>query len=213
LYFILNEDGFVPEFFQNLSGDIVIGNRTGFAFYVDKENNRKILFGVQGENVLKNNWYDGPFDQMPDNYIHTGRIPKYHQYIAANYPGIKGKIDKYGNYLDEKGVRVAVAPYLVYFSKEELIAAVERCKFSDLSRPQFCSCITLQIYRVPKDKYYLIPSLTVGPTGIPGTGKRKQSERQKSGEAVITGRVIDESPEPRAGKKTKNENGHGTSKR
>lgn len=189
LYFILNEDGFVPEYFQNLTRDIVIGNRTGFAFYIDKENNRKILIGVQGENVLKNNWYDGPFDQMPDNYIYTGQIPKYQKYIEANYPGIKGKIDKYGNYLDETVSRVAVAPYLVYFSKQDLIATVERCKPSDLSRPTFYSCITMQVYDIPKDKHYLIPTIP-SRTSIPGF--ESPLEQKKIGEAAITGEVIEE---------------------
>lgn len=159
LYILLNEDGFVPEDFRRLTSDIILGERTGFAFYVDGENSRKILIAVQGENVLKNNWYDGPFDQMPDNYVHTGKIPNYQTYIESNYPGLKGRIDKYGNYLHEKGARVAVAPYLVYFSTQDVIAVVESCKALGAARAQFYSCITRQVFQVPENKHHLFSSV------------------------------------------------------
>jgi len=152
LYWILNEDGFVPESFTIYTDDLVIGDRTGFAFYLDKENNRKILVGVDGLNIMQNNWYDGPFDQMPDNYVYTGQI-EVKKYIEANYPNVRGRIDKYGYYLDEKGVRVAIAPYLVYFSKEELVSVIESCKASALSTPEFYSRITEQVFTVPEDFY------------------------------------------------------------
>lgn len=152
LYWILNEDGFVPENFTHYTDDLVIGDRTGFAFYLDRENNRKILVGAEGFNVLQNNWYDGPFDQMPDNYVYTGQI-EVKRYIEASYPNVKGRIDKYGNYLDEEGVRVAIAPYLVYFSVEDLVSVIESCEASALSKSQFYSCITQQVFIVPEDIY------------------------------------------------------------
>jgi len=152
-YWILNEDGFVPEYFSDYTDNIVIGNRTEFAFYLDKENERKILIGVEGYNVLNNNWYDGPFDQMPDNYIKIDSI-EVKKYLEAYLPNIKGKIDKFGRYIHEKGTRVAMAPYLVYFSKEDLVDIVSRCKYlSTDSRAEFFKCITQQIYDVPEDVY------------------------------------------------------------
>ena len=89
---------------------------------------------------------------MPDNYVYTGQI-EVKKYIEANYPNVRGRIDKYGYYLDEKGVRVAIAPYLVYFSKEELVSVIESCKASALSTPEFYSCITEQVFTVPEDFY------------------------------------------------------------
>ena len=148
LYWILNEDGFVPEGFTSYTDNIVIGNRTGFAFYVDKEYNRKILIGVDGFNVLQNNWYDGPFDQMPDNYVYTGKIET-KKYLEASYPSISGSIDKYGNYLGEEGARIAVAPYLIYFNKEDLNSTIESCK----AEKAFYSCITQQIFVLPETFY------------------------------------------------------------
>ncbi len=161
LYWVLNEDGFVPESFKKYTDDIVIGDRTGFAFYLDKENNRKILFGVEGFNVWQNNWYDGPFDQLPDNYVYTGQI-EVKKYIEASYPYNNGRIDKYGNYLDEEGARVAVAPYLVYFSIDDLISVIESCKASSPTKSHFYSCITTQIFDLPEDVYE-VPRLPLAP--------------------------------------------------
>lgn len=160
LFWVLNEDNFVPEGFTNYNGDIVIGNRTEFAFYVDKKNNRKILIGVEGLNVLQNNWYDGPFDQMPDNYVYTEKI-ELKKYIEANYPEVAGRIDKYGNYIDEEGARIAIAPYMVYFSKEDLNITVDACK----SESAFYSCITQQVFNVP-DTYYDIPLVGQDPNVV-----------------------------------------------
>lgn len=148
LFWVLNEDSYTPENFTNYSDDIAIGDRTNFAFYLDKKNNRKVLIGVGGSNVLQNNWYDGPFDQMPDNYVYTGKI-EIKKYIEANYPEVTGRIDNYGNYIDEEGARVAIAPYTVYFFKEDLNTTVELCK----TEPLFYSCITRQTFNVP-DTYY-----------------------------------------------------------
>ncbi len=150
LYWILNEDGFVAEKFTPLTDDIVIGDRTEFAFYADRPNRRKILIGVEGWNVLANNWYDGPFDQMPDNYVKTGKI-EVKKYLEAAYPNAAGKIDQYGNYLGTDGSRVAVAPYLVYFSREDLVSAVESCKKSSASPSEFCACVTQQIFNPPEE--------------------------------------------------------------
>jgi len=153
LFWILNEDGFVPESFTKFTPNIVIGDRTEFAFYLDAENNRKILIGTAGLNTFQNNWYDGPFDQMPDNYVYTNQI-EVKKYLEANY-GLEGQIDKYGNYLYDN-TRVAVAPYTVYFSKSDL-GFVEFCKSLDIPKPEFYSCITTQTYDIPDDFLERIP--------------------------------------------------------
>ena len=100
--------------------------------------------------MLKNNWYDGPFDQMPDNYIYLGKIPEYKEYIEATYPGVKGKIDKFGNYLENDGVRVAVGPYYVYFSTDDL-SFVRSCKSQNITTSQFYFCLTQQVYNLPEN--------------------------------------------------------------
>jgi len=51
LLYMLNERGYVPEHFVSASDEIVIGQRTGFGFYLDTRNNRKILIGAHGRSV------------------------------------------------------------------------------------------------------------------------------------------------------------------
>lgn len=152
LFWILNEDVFVTETFSPAGigiEDVIIGDRTEFAFYDDSLHSRKILIGVSGLNVLHNNWYDGPFDQLPDNYVYTGQIDM-KKYLIAHYKVDSTEIDKYGNYNRE--ARIPVAPYTVYFSKDEL-AFVDSCKELQLNTDEFCKCLTEQKFDVPKDLY------------------------------------------------------------
>ena len=48
---------------------ILIGKRTGFAFYRDHLRDRKIMIGGFEGNMVTNSYFDGPFDQLPDNFI------------------------------------------------------------------------------------------------------------------------------------------------
>lgn len=105
-------------------GRILIGKRTGFAFYRDQHRDRKILIGVFHDNVVANNYLDGPFDQMPDNFIDGD---SYRRAILAVEPDLKGKINRYGSLAD--GARVAVAPYMEYRSPRDL-AIFDRCATS-----------------------------------------------------------------------------------
>lgn len=146
--FMLNEDGFVAETFRPIKGKpIAIGRRTGFAYYLDREYTRKILIAVNGVNAQRNNYYDGPFDQLPDNYVDQTNIRKY---IVMAYPEYKGKIDKFGGYLDQKGARVAINPYFIYYDEEQL-SFVGSCAKTHLTkvkagdpapRAKFYKCIT-----------------------------------------------------------------------
>ncbi|MBI3658824.1 MAG: hypothetical protein HY232_20720 [Acidobacteria bacterium] len=147
LYWILNEDVYVPERFDAYAKDIVIGRRTQFAFYLDDVNSRKILIGAEATHVINNTWFDGPFDHMPDNYVYTGQIET-KKYIEASYPEAKGRIDKYGYFLGRRGARVPVANYRVYYDKAEF-RLVDACRVSTHSPSEFYTCITQQVYNPP----------------------------------------------------------------
>ncbi len=138
LFWILNQDLPVAEEFDRTAANIAIGRRTGFAFYVDLPNHRWILVGIDRRNSVENTWYDGPFDQLPDE-IEAGR-PRLRGYLEAVYPDVRGQIDDYGRYrmLPQSGV--AVMPWMLYDKVEDL-AFVEKCKQS-LTGPAFYSCIT-----------------------------------------------------------------------
>ena len=152
LYWVLNEDGFVPEDFERFSADVVIGDRTGFAFYLDSANNRKILVAVDGFNILQNNWYDGPFDQLPDNHVYTGQI-EMKKYLDAAYRLGPDVIDKYGRFKHATGSRIPVAPYSAYYDRNEL-RFVDTCKTYADSPSEFYALITTQRFDVPKDYAY-----------------------------------------------------------
>jgi hypothetical protein len=136
LFWILNEDDFVPEQFLSYTSRVLIGRRTEFAFYDDRENNRRILIGVKDAGVVRNTWYDGPFDQLPDNYIKTGRI-ELQKYIESCYPFTKGKIDKFGISLERKDVRVPIVPYVNYSSRNQLVKLIDSLGPSSKSKRDF----------------------------------------------------------------------------
>jgi hypothetical protein len=105
-----------------VSNRILIGRRTGFAFYRDHKIDRKILIGVYEGNVAVNNYFDGPFDQLPDNFIEGESL---RSAIVEVEPELKGKIDRLGNNFDGE-TRYAIAPYLEYTVQRELVT-FDRC--------------------------------------------------------------------------------------
>lgn len=143
LYWVLNEADFVPETFILYTDEILIGKRTEFAFYRDTLMKRKVLFGVKFENVYKNNWYDGPFDQLPDNFIKTGQVAL-KQYLEEYDPTCKGKIDEYGHEIGKDDYRVAVSSYLIYKNRTDLIKIMLACKNSSKSHSEFLKNLTAQ---------------------------------------------------------------------
>ncbi|HKQ39278.1 MAG TPA: hypothetical protein VJ063_14465, partial [Verrucomicrobiae bacterium] len=128
-FWVLNEEEVVPDEFMQLDKDILVGRRTGFAFWIDPEKMpRKVLATVRKISVTRNDYYDGPFDQLADNYVDHNRIS---QWMERAFPSIKGRIDKYGYYKDvERPSRVALSCYGNYDTQAELIDFVRRAKAS-----------------------------------------------------------------------------------
>lgn len=126
-FWVLNEEEPVPEHFDTLEKEIVVGRRTGFAFWVDTDNgSRKVLATIRKISVLRNDYYDGPFDQLADNYVDQTRIS---HYMELAIPTIKGRIDKYGYYTDmERPSRVALSCYGNYYTQAEVIDFVHKAK-------------------------------------------------------------------------------------
>ena len=114
---------------------ILIGKRTGFAFYRDHKLNRKILIGVFEGNSRVNNYYDGPFDQLPDNFLDGNSL---RDAILDVAPNLKGRIDRYGSSFDGE-TRYMIAPYTHYSVEDDLL--------------MFHHCATSK--DVPADQYHL----------------------------------------------------------
>ena len=140
-HYILDEtvkpaDVFVPAPVGD--GRILIGTRTGFAVYRDRQRDRKILIGVYRDNVLANNYLDGPFDQMPDNFIEGD---SFQQAIIAAEPRLKGRINRYGSLADD--MRIIVAPYMEYRNPKDL-AIFDRCATSRrIPAGRYAACFAL----------------------------------------------------------------------
>jgi len=120
-FWVLNEEPGVPDVLvpDSATRELVIGQRSGFAFWVDSEHEgRKVLVAIRRLNSNRNDYYDGPFDQLADNYADETRVAEYMQKAA---PGLAGRIDKYGYYTDqERPMRVALACYYSYLAPSDL---------------------------------------------------------------------------------------------
>jgi len=145
--YILDETVNVADDFVDgpQGGSILVGKRTGFVFYQDRRRSRKILIGVYSENVDVNNYFDGPFDQLPDNFIEGETL---RSAILKVQPNLKGRIDRFGGTPDGE-LRYTIAPYLIYKNVREF-DKVERCAGrTRLSEAAYYRCFVL--YREKQD--------------------------------------------------------------
>jgi hypothetical protein len=138
LFYVLDEDLPVPESFVPASADVVVGRRTGFAFYLDEANRRKVLIAVHAAGMDTNSYYDGPFDQLPDNYVARTGIRRY---IESAYPHTRGRLDPFGAYTDEPAARVAILAYHVYDEREDL-SFVASCRQTSGDEAELLACVT-----------------------------------------------------------------------
>lgn len=118
------------------SDRLSIGIRTGFAFYADRYANRKILVGVNQLNTSVNNYFDGPFDQLPDNFLEGDTLR--HAILAVS-PEMKGEIDRFGNSPDNE-TRYLIAPYLQYEDESEL-GVIAQCAATE-KLPTYYNCFS-----------------------------------------------------------------------
>ena len=137
--YTLNENGFTPEEFLPVNDDVLLGRRTGYLFYSDDEHDRKILIGVNANSTRRNNWYDGPFDQVPGTQPHYDRIV---EYVLEAYPQTEQYFEDYGGPTPEAGYGVSIRPYDHYYSIQQVAERIEECSDSSLSRAEFYKCIT-----------------------------------------------------------------------
>lgn len=141
-HYILDETVAVPDELVRAENTdrILIGRRTGFAFYRDHRLNRKILIGVFEGNSRSNNYYDGPFDQLPDNFIHDDSL---RNAILEVEPQLKGKIDRYGISPDAAN-RYMIGPYLHYRTEEDLDLFHQCATSKDVAADQYYACFVIE---------------------------------------------------------------------
>lgn len=124
---------------------IVIGKRTGFAYYRDQRHGagkpeRKILIGVFEGNARVNNFFDGPFDQLPDNFIEGEEL---RSAILEVEPHLKGRIDRYG--ISPGGAdRYMIAPYRFYRTEEDLLVFHTCAESKEVPKESYGACFVFQ---------------------------------------------------------------------
>jgi hypothetical protein len=119
---------------------IHIGMRTGFAFFSDHRAKRKILIGVNAQNEHLNTQFDGPFDQLPDNFIRGDSL---RQAILEVEPDLQGQIDRLGHFHDNE-TRYLIGPYVSYESLADL-ASVSDCTDAQIDNvPAYAACFVTE---------------------------------------------------------------------
>ncbi len=116
--------------------NLLINPASSFIFYQDSSHqNRKILAGVWAQNIRCNNYWDGPFDQLADNF----RSSLLKECIEAAYPYVRGGVDEYGFFPILEGSRMAISCYYEYEDLGEFIQNFEMC----LKQPanEFFACL------------------------------------------------------------------------
>lgn len=136
-HYVLDETEKVADaFFPAKKTDrILVGKRTGFAFYKDHRLNRKILIGAFSGNMQANNYFDGPFDQLPDNFIEGEAL---REAILSVRPQLKGEIDRFGSAPDGS-IRFMIGPYLPYREIGDL-DPVHACASKKQKLPDYYRC-------------------------------------------------------------------------
>ena len=126
-FWVLNDEEPVSEYFTRLDDDVLLGRRTGFAFWREhSRGDRKVLAMVRRFSLERNDYYDGPFDQLADNDVDQTRVA---QFIERAIPRAKGRIDKYGYFTDtERPSRIALACYGAYAAADDIIEFVKAAR-------------------------------------------------------------------------------------
>jgi len=139
-HYVLDETVKVPDAFvpARRTDRILIGTRTGFAFYRDHRRDRKIMIGAFEGNIQVNNYFDGPFDQLPDNFIEG---ETFRNILIEVEPGLAGKIDRFGGSPDGSQ-RYAIQPYLSYRTEEDL-HIFDKCANKAKVTPTYYNCFVM----------------------------------------------------------------------
>jgi hypothetical protein len=141
-HYLLDESMPLPDRLFPYGKNIFVGRLSEFAFYNEPGTTRRVLFGVRSSNVARNNYFDGPFDQLADNFVN----PKtFQQQLERAYPFHKGKVSGRGDFLDDKGLRkplrISVSPYITYKEMPALWSHIAQCQSQFTDQAALTGCI------------------------------------------------------------------------
>lgn len=125
-FYVLRGDRPLPETLDRVrtpAAELAIGRSSRFVFARDATANRWILVGVHAEQVRRNSFFDGPFDQVPPRLAIRAELERSYPYVT-----MRGGIDDHGNFRRLPGQRVAISPYRQYESLEEIVSSAEQAR-------------------------------------------------------------------------------------
>ena len=141
---LLNEKNTDPAKlnFTKLNDNTQIDQRSKFIFYTDaKVNNRKILIGVSTINIKRNSYFDGPFDQLAENFM-KGNDESFKNELYTAYKYADGYLDNYGKFVGVEENRMAITPYYNYDDPSEIENLVTTCTANNPNHDQaFYTCL------------------------------------------------------------------------
>ncbi len=120
-YYCLHDALPVAEEFDRVQGheQFLVGRRSRFVLF-ESVDARRYLVGVKEEEIRKNSWFDGPFDQVPPDLNIRSKLERCYPYVR-----MRGGIDEHGNFCELAGQRVAISAYRDYRSLDDLIRECE----------------------------------------------------------------------------------------
>lgn len=112
-YYVLDEHAPLPDRIVRVAEDVPVwlGVRSRFMFLSEPALGRRVLVGVYAPSVRANDYYDGPFDQVPPDLQVRDKLEAAYPYVK-----LRGGIDEHGNFNQIDGQRVAISPYQDYTS-------------------------------------------------------------------------------------------------
>src|SRR5690606_25947279 len=107
------------------------------------------LVGVHEGNSVVNNYFDGPFDQLPDNFLNGDQL---REALIDETPELESIIDRFGN-TDDGSNRVLIAPYIHYSDAFELSMFDDCANAAGDDRVRYYQCFSPagQEYGPPAD--------------------------------------------------------------
>ena len=140
--FVLDETAKLPDVFEEPEPGLLVGRLSGFAFVSDAPRKRKVLVAVDADNMRRNNYWDGPFDQLADNFVPAalqGMMDK-------AYPYARGRVDRRGCFRNADGSRsvsrLALTPFQTYNSPAELRSILAAARSRNPDEADFLAALT-----------------------------------------------------------------------
>lgn len=143
-YYVLNTDRGLTETFTPTSpgSRYRVGSESRYIVFDDQETGRMVLVGVKARNIRDNNYFDGPFDQVPPRLAIRAKL-----YAAYPYSRGRGGLDEHGNFVDLDGQRVAISPYVDYDAITAGLSYLETRRKDRTSGPELWSDLTYEYKR------------------------------------------------------------------